>query len=125
MRLLNTQKKDVTFGKPICKHQALQFMMADMDMYIEAARQTCLHCIKTKEAGLPYSREAAICKCLGGDVAVHCANQAIQILGGYGYSREYPVGEVTGEMRRYSRSSKAQTKSRELLLQTTFLVNSN
>ena len=66
-------------------------MMADMDMYIEAARQTCLHCIQRKEAGLPYSREAAICKCLGGDVAVHCANQAIQILGGYGYSREYPV----------------------------------
>ncbi len=84
----------VTFGKPICKFQALQFMMADMDMYIEAARQCCLHCIQRKEAGLPYSREAAICKCMGGDAAVHCANQAIQILGGYGYSREYPVEKL-------------------------------
>ena len=87
-------KERVTFGKPICKNQALQFMMADMDMMIEAARQTCIHCIQRKEAGLPYTREAAIAKCLSGDVATKCADNAIQILGGYGYSREYPVEKL-------------------------------
>ena len=83
-----------TFGKPIAKLQAIQFMLADMDIQTEAARQTVIHCIQRIEAGLPYSREAAICKCLSGDVAVKAALDAIQILGGYGYSREYPVEKL-------------------------------
>jgi len=87
-------KERITFGKPIAKLQALQFMMADMDMNIEAARQTVVYCIQRIMANLPYTREAAICKCLGGDVAVKTALDAIQIHGGYGYSREYPVEKL-------------------------------
>ena len=87
-------KTRVTFGKPIAKQQALQFMMADMDMQTEAARQTVIYCINRITAGLPYSREAAICKCFAGDTAVKSALDAIQILGGYGYSREYPVEKL-------------------------------
>ena len=87
-------KTRVTFGKPIAKQQALQFMMADMDMQTEAARQTVIYCINRIMMHLPYSREAAICKCFAGDTAVKSALDAIQILGGYGYSREYPVEKL-------------------------------
>lgn len=87
-------KTRITFGKPIAKLQALQFMMADMDIQTEAARQTVIYCIQRIMQGLPYSREAAICKCLAGDTAVKSALDAIQILGGYGYSREYPVEKL-------------------------------
>ena len=87
-------KTRVTFGKPIAKQQALQFMMADMDMQTEAARQTVIYCINRIMMHLPYSREAAICKCFAGDTAVKSALDAIQILGGYGYAREYPVEKL-------------------------------
>ena len=91
---VNYAKVRCTFGKPIAKLQALQFKMADMDIQIEAARQTISHCLQLVQAGKPYSREAAIAKCLAGDVAVNVALDAIQILGGYGYSREYPVEKL-------------------------------
>ena len=87
-------KERVTFGKPIGAMQAIQFMMADMDMKIEAARQLNIHALACMEAGLPFSREAAMGKCLSGDIAVEVALDAIQILGGYGYSREYPVEKL-------------------------------
>lgn len=87
-------KTRVTFGKPIAKLQAIQFMLADMDIQTEAARQSVIYCINRIMMGLPYSREAALCKCLAGDTAVKSALDAIQILGGYGYSREYPVEKL-------------------------------
>ncbi|QGU96585.1 acyl-CoA dehydrogenase [Clostridium bovifaecis] len=87
-------KERITFGKPIANFQALQFMMADMDIKIEAARQTVAYVINRINSGLPYSREAAIAKCISGDIAVEVALDAIQILGGYGYSREYPVEKL-------------------------------
>ncbi len=87
-------KVRVTFKKPIAYNQSLQFMMADMDMQTEAARQLVVHSVKCIEAGLPYSREAAMAKCYAGDVAVQTALNAIQIFGGYGYSREYPIEKL-------------------------------
>lgn len=87
-------KQRVTFGKPIAKFQALQFMMADMDMYTEAARQTIVYCVNRIMQHLPYTREAAICKCMGGDVAMKVSLDALQIHGGYGYSREYPIEKL-------------------------------
>jgi len=83
-----------TFGKPIAKLQAIQFKLADMDIQTETARQMVYHCIQRIEKKLPYSREAAIAKCYAGDAAVNVALEAIQILGGYGYSREYPVEKL-------------------------------
>ena len=87
-------KQRVTFGKPILKNQALQFMIADMEIRVETARQMVAHALKLMDAGLPYARESAIAKCYAGDIAVQNALDAIQILGGYGYSREYPVEKL-------------------------------
>ena len=87
-------KERITFGNPIAKFQAIQFMLADMDIETEAARQTVVHAIQLILANKPYSREAAIAKCFAGDVAVKVALNAIQVLGGYGYSRDYPVEKL-------------------------------
>lgn len=87
-------KERITFGNPIAKLQAIQFMLADMDIETEAARQTVVHAIQLILAKKPYSREAAIAKCFAGDVAVKVAIDAIQVLGGYGYSRDYPVEKL-------------------------------
>lgn len=87
-------KERKTFGKPIIAHQAIQFKLADMDIKTECARAAIINFLNTYYAGLPYSREAAIAKCYAGDIAVEVALDAIQILGGYGYSREYPVEKL-------------------------------
>ena len=87
-------KQRVTFGQPIGKFQAIQFMIADMEIKTETARQMSLHALKLQELGLPYSKESAIAKCYAGDMAVKVALDAIQVLGGYGYSREYPVEKL-------------------------------
>jgi alkylation response protein AidB-like acyl-CoA dehydrogenase len=87
-------KERVTFGKPIAANQALQFMMADMDMKIEVARQMCVHSLNLAALNVPYSREAAMAKCFASDVAMEVTIDAIQILGGYGYSRDYPVEKL-------------------------------
>ncbi len=79
------------FGKPIAANQAIGFMLADMAMKIEAARQLVHHAARLKDAALPFGKEAAMCKTFASDMAVQVALDAIQIMGGYGYSREYPV----------------------------------
>ena len=87
-------KQRITFGQPIGKFEAIQFMIADMEIKTETARQMSLHAMQLQEQGLPYSKESAIAKCYAGDSAVQVALDAIQILGGYGYSREYPVEKL-------------------------------
>ena len=87
-------KQRITFGQPIGKFQAIQFMIADMEIKTETARQMSLHALQLQEEGLPYGKESAIAKCYAGDIAVEVALDAIQILGGYGYSREYPVEKL-------------------------------
>lgn len=79
------------FGKPIAAQQAVSFMLADMAIEIEAARQLVYHAAALKDAGRPYGKEAAMAKTFASDVAVKVALDAVQIMGGYGYSREYPV----------------------------------
>ena len=87
-------KQRVTFGKPIIRHQVIQFKLADMDIKAEMARAGIINALNNYYAGIPYGREAAIAKCYAGDIAVECALEGIQILGGYGYSREYPVEKL-------------------------------
>ena len=87
-------KQRITVGKPILKIQALQFKVADMEIRTETARQMGAHALTLMDQGLPYRKESAIAKCYAGDVAVQNALEAIQILGGYGYSREYPVEKL-------------------------------
>lgn len=79
------------FGKPIANLQAVSFMLADMAIQIEAARQLVYHTATLKDQGLSYGKEAAMAKTFASDTAVAVALNAIQIMGGYGYSREYAV----------------------------------
>jgi alkylation response protein AidB-like acyl-CoA dehydrogenase len=79
------------FGQPISAFQAISFMLADMAIQIEAARQLVYNAAALKDAGLPFGKEAAIAKTFASDTAIKVAVDAVQVLGGYGYSREYPV----------------------------------
>ena len=94
-------KTRVTFGKPIIKHQGLQFMLAEMDMKVEAARQMMVHSLRLAEQCLPFGREAAIAKCFASDVAMEVTTKAVQVFGGYGYSREYPVEKLMRDAKIY------------------------
>ena len=82
------------FGKPVLKFQAMQFKIADMAIKIEASRQMNAYALNLMEMGRPYSREAAIAKCFASDAAMWCTTEAVQMFGGYGYSREYPVEKL-------------------------------
>lgn len=88
---INYANQRVQFGKPIIKNQAIQFKIADMEIKVETARQMTAHSLTKMDMGLPFSMESAIAKCYASDIAMEVASDAIQIFGGYGYSREYPV----------------------------------
>jgi alkylation response protein AidB-like acyl-CoA dehydrogenase len=105
-------KERFTFGKPIAEHQAIQFMLADAATEIDAARFLVYRAAWLKQQGKPYGKEAAMAKLFATEMAEKVCRNAIQIHGGYGYSREYPVeriyrdarlmtiGEGTSEMQR-------------------------
>jgi len=80
-----------TFGKLIIDHQGLAFVLADMEAAIVSARATMLHAARLKDAGLPFSREASIAKLVATDNAMKVTTDAVQVLGGYGYTRDFPV----------------------------------
>lgn len=84
-------KKRIQFGKPISTQQAISFKLADMAMKIEAARHLVYHAAQLKDEGFSYGKESAMAKCFAADRAMEVTTEAVQILGGYGYSREYPV----------------------------------
>lgn len=87
-------KERKQFGKPVIKNQAMQFKVADMEIGIETARQMVAHALTLMDQGKPHSKEAAIAKAYGSDVAMKNATEAVQMFGGYGYSREYPVEKL-------------------------------
>ena len=87
------------FGQEISKFQAIQFMIADMAVKVDAAKMLTLKSAALKDAGKPYVTEAAMAKLYASKISVECALDAIQIHGGYGYVREYLV-------ERYLRDSK-------------------
>lgn len=83
------------FGKPIIANQAIQMMLADMQMNTKAARCMVHNTMKLLDSGVEHvSMEASCCKAFAGDNAVKCATDAVQVLGGYGYSKEYPVEKI-------------------------------
>ncbi|MEO3856349.1 acyl-CoA dehydrogenase family protein [Acrocarpospora sp. B8E8] len=84
-------KERQTFGKPIIEHQGLAFLLADMDAAVQSARATTLHAARLKDQGRPFSREAAIAKLIATDNAMKVTTDAVQVLGGYGYTRDFPV----------------------------------
>ncbi|NMC31111.1 MAG: acyl-CoA dehydrogenase [Veillonellaceae bacterium] len=84
-------KERVQFGKPISANQAISFMIADMATKIDAARLLVYRAAALKDAGKPFSKEAAMAKLFASDMAMEVTTDAVQILGGYGYIREYPT----------------------------------
>lgn len=84
-------KERESFGKRIIDHQGLAFVLADMEAAVQSARATTLHAARLKDAGLPFSREASIAKLVATDNAMSVTTNAVQVLGGYGYTRDFPV----------------------------------
>jgi alkylation response protein AidB-like acyl-CoA dehydrogenase len=79
------------FGKPLSKFQATQFKFADMQTNIEAARMLTLRAAYMKDKGVPNRKEAAIAKLFASEIAEKAASEAVQIHGGYGFIKDYPV----------------------------------
>ncbi|UCH64515.1 MAG: acyl-CoA dehydrogenase family protein [Ignavibacterium sp.] len=100
------------FGKPLSKFQATQFKFADMQTNIEAARMLTLRAAYMNDQGMPNKKEAAIAKLFASEIAEKAASEAVQIHGGYGFIKDYPVekyyrdvklltiGEGTSEIQR-------------------------
>jgi len=84
-------KQRVQFGKPISTFQAVQFMVADMQTKIDAARRLTYYTAELKDAGKPFSREASEAKLFASEIAMQCVSDSLQIHGGYGYSNEYTI----------------------------------
>jgi acyl-CoA dehydrogenase len=84
-------KERVQFGKPIAEHQAVAFRLADMALRVDAARLLVWRAARRLDAGETASMEAAMAKLAASEAAMWCTWAAVQTLGGWGYSREYPV----------------------------------
>ncbi len=109
---LRYSKERFAFGKPISAFQAIQFKLADMATKIEAARLLVYQAASLKDAGRDVNKISAMAKLYASEAAVWVANEAVQILGGYGYVKEYPaekfyrdaklgtIGEGTSEIQR-------------------------
>ncbi|WP_434587966.1 acyl-CoA dehydrogenase family protein [Streptomyces sp. A5-4] len=79
------------FGRPIADFQGLRFMLADMATQIEAGRALYLAAARLRDAGRPFSRQAAMAKLFCTDAAMRVTTDAVQVLGGYGYTLDFPV----------------------------------
>jgi alkylation response protein AidB-like acyl-CoA dehydrogenase len=88
-----------TFGVPLAEHQAIQFMLADCKTEVEAARLLTLRAAWLKEQGLPFTREASMAKVFSSEAANRVCYRALQIHGGYGYTKEYPIERLTRDAR--------------------------
>jgi len=100
------------FGKAISEFQITQFKLADMATWIQAARHLVYDSARLKDAGKPYAKESSMAKLFASEIATKCCEMAVQIHGGYGYCRDYPVermwrdaklceiGEGTSEIQR-------------------------
>jgi len=82
------------FGKPIAAHQAVSFMIADMAMNIDAGRLLCWQAAQLRDAGLRNTMQSSMAKAFCADMAMKVATDAVQVYGGYGYSKEYPVEKL-------------------------------
>ena len=100
------------FGRPLSAFQATQFKLADMATWIEAARHLIYNSARLKDAGKPFIKEASMGKLFASEIATKTCDMALQIHGGYGYTKDYPIermwrdvkiceiGEGTSEIQR-------------------------
>jgi len=79
------------FGKPIAYNQGIGFKLADMATQVEAARLLTYQAAWLESEGLPYGKESAMSKLYAGDIAMKVTTDAVQVFGGYGYTKDYPV----------------------------------
>ncbi|NBJ69700.1 MULTISPECIES: acyl-CoA dehydrogenase [Clostridia] len=84
-------KERVQFGKPIAAHQGISFKLADMATEVEAARLLTYQAAWLESEGLPYGKASAMSKLFAGDAAMRITVEAVQVFGGYGYTKDYPV----------------------------------
>ena len=96
---LRYAKERETFGVPIARHQAIQWMLADAATQIQTARLMVYYAAWLKGQGRPYTKEAAMAKLFATEMAETVCRNAIQIHGGYGYSREFPVERIYRDAR--------------------------
>lgn len=80
-----------TFGRKIIDHQGLGFLLADMAAAVASARATYLDAARRRDAGVPYSQQASVAKLVATDAAMKVTTDAVQVLGGVGYTRDYRV----------------------------------
>ncbi|ANZ36554.1 acyl-CoA dehydrogenase [Lentzea guizhouensis] len=84
-------KTRTQFGRPIIEFQGLEFLLADMAAAVESARATYLMAARRRDAGLPFRQQASIAKLVATDAAMKVTTDAVQVLGGAGYTRDFPV----------------------------------
>ena len=82
------------FGKPIAEFQGVQFQLSDMATEIEAAKHLVYHAAWLAQHGKPFGKQAAMAKLFASELAMRATLKAIQIHGGYGYTKDYPVGRM-------------------------------
>ena len=88
---LSYSKERKQFGKPICEFQAIQFYLAEMATEIDAARLLTERAAEAKDAGQPVTKLSAMAKLYASEIAVRATDRAIQIYGGYGFTKDFPV----------------------------------
>jgi alkylation response protein AidB-like acyl-CoA dehydrogenase len=96
-RAIQYSKERKAFGKLICEHQAIAFKLADMAVKIEAARNLAYKAAWLKDNGYPFGLASAIAKQFAADAAMEITTEAVQVLGGYGYVKEYHVERLMRE----------------------------
>lgn len=92
-------RERTSFGRPLIEHQAVGFRLAEAKTRLEAARQMVLHAARMKDTGQPCLTEAAMAKLFASEAAERIVSDAIQTLGGYGYSRDFPVERIYRDVR--------------------------
>jgi alkylation response protein AidB-like acyl-CoA dehydrogenase len=90
-RAVDYAEEREAFGRKIIEHEGLAFVLADMEAAIQSARAVTLHAARLRDQGLPFSREASIAKLVSTDNAMKVTTDAVQVLGGYGYTKDFPV----------------------------------
>ena len=96
---VNHTKNRVQFGKPLCKHQAIAFMLADMETKLNAARGLVYNAAWLMDNGQPADKAASMAKYFAAETAIEIVNKSLQLHGGYGYSQEYEIERIYRDVR--------------------------
>jgi butyryl-CoA dehydrogenase len=87
------------FGRPICEFQGVQFPIVDMAMKLEAARLLVYRAVLGAGRGFPSIYDSAVAKCFANEMVIEVTNAAMQVFGGYGYSKEFPAERMLRDAR--------------------------